>query len=70
LEPLHAPLENARAQRALFFLLSDERHWKAIHKIKRGKKSNHALHNLGAERMKWLEDFYNNEIKERGVCQP
>ena len=62
---LHDPFKYARTHLNLFYLLSDDRHWKAIHAVKDGKKSNHALHNLGPKRMKWLEEFYQNEVKRQ-----
>ena len=57
------PLRNSQAVREIFFLISDERHWKAIHTIKEGAASNHFQHNLGARRMEWLEDFYERHVR-------
>ena len=62
---LHEPIKYNKAYRDLLYLLSDDRHWKAIHEVKDGKKSNHALHNLGPKRMKWLEEFYQDEVKRQ-----
>jgi hypothetical protein len=49
----------------VLYLISNPEIWEFINRIMPGNKSNFLLHNLGAERMAWLREFYDENVPEK-----
>lgn len=62
--PGRTPTKYAQAIIDLTTIVTNEDIWSVINHIEDGRKSNHLLHNLGAERIEWLRKFREQRLND------